>query len=120
MPAVLSDTAKTGQKSAIGSLSVANSVGLAPMPGVTDAPFRGPVAAQRAALVISEVTADAALAKARRSARLRVEDRAAGLHGVGLAAITPSAAIEPAIVLRRPGEAFGAFGTPSAARRNAA
>ncbi len=90
------------------------------MSGVRDAPFRRPVALQRADLVISEVAAAAALAKGRRSARLRVEDQGARLHGVGLAVITPSAAIEPAIVLRRPGEAFGAFGTPSPARRNAA
>ncbi len=117
MPAAPSDTAKTGPKLAIGSLSIPNSLGLAPMSEVTDAPFRRLVAPQRADLVIAEVTAGAALAKARRSARPRVEDQGARLHVVGLAVITPSAAIEPAIALRRPSEAFGA---PSPARRNAA
>ena len=70
---------------AIGSLPIANLVVLAPMSGVTDAPFRRLVALQGAALVISEMTACAALAKGKRSARLRVESSGRGLHVVQLA-----------------------------------
>jgi nifR3 family TIM-barrel protein len=55
------------------------------MSGVTDAPFRRLVAAQGAGLVISEMTACAALAEGKRVARLRVEDHGAGLHVIQLA-----------------------------------
>ncbi len=55
------------------------------MSGVTDAPFRRLVAAQGAALVISEMTACAALAKGERGARRRVEGQGTGLHVVQLA-----------------------------------
>jgi len=55
------------------------------MSGVTDAPFRRLVAAQGAGLVISEMTACAALAEGKRVAGLRVEDHGAGLHVIQLA-----------------------------------
>jgi nifR3 family TIM-barrel protein len=55
------------------------------MSGVTDAPFRRSVAAQGAGLVISEMTACAALAEGKRNARLRVEAHGAGLHVVQIA-----------------------------------
>jgi len=55
------------------------------MSGITDAPFRRLVAAQGAALVISEMTACAALAKGERGARRRVEGQGTGLHVVQLA-----------------------------------
>jgi tRNA-dihydrouridine synthase B len=55
------------------------------MSGVTDAPFRRLVALQGAALVISEMTACAALAKGKRGARLRVESQGLGPHVVQLA-----------------------------------
>src|SRR3984893_14547899 len=70
---------------AIGPLTVANPVFLAPMSGVTDAPFRRQVANQGAGLVISEMTACAALANGKRNAALRVTDHGAGLHVVQLA-----------------------------------
>src|ERR1700724_1567758 len=70
---------------AIGPLTVPNPVLLAPMSGVTDAPFRRQVANQGAGLVISEMTACAALANGKRNAALRVKDHGAGLHVVQLA-----------------------------------
>src|ERR1700686_5599380 len=70
---------------AIGPLTVPNPVLLAPMSGVTDAPFRRQVANQGAGLVISEMTACAALANGKRNAALRMKDHGAGLHVVQLA-----------------------------------
>src|ERR1700681_3801807 len=70
---------------AIGPLTVPNPVLLARMSGVTDAPFRGQVASQGAGLVISEMTACAALANGKRNAALRMKDHGAGLHVVQLA-----------------------------------
>src|SRR5580692_2968162 len=70
---------------AIGPLTVPNPVLLAPMSGVTDAPFRRQVASQGAGLVISEMTACAALANGKRNAALRMKDHGAGLHVVQLA-----------------------------------
>src|ERR1700731_3445103 len=70
---------------AIGPLTVPNPVLLAPMSGITDAPFRRMVAAQGAGLVISEMTACAALASGKRDARLRVGGQGSGLHVVQLA-----------------------------------
>jgi len=55
------------------------------MSGVTDAPFRRQVAALGAGLVISEMTACAALAAGKRNARRRVKGQGAGLHVVQLA-----------------------------------
>ena len=55
------------------------------MSGVTDAPFRRLAAGQGAGLVISEMTACAALAAGKRIARRRLEDHGAGLHVVQLA-----------------------------------
>jgi len=73
------------QSIAIGSIVLPNPVLLAPMSGVTDAPFRRLVAALGAGLVISEMTACAALSAGKRQARRRVEDHGAGVHVVQLA-----------------------------------
>jgi tRNA-dihydrouridine synthase B len=70
---------------AIGPLLPPNPVILAPMSGVTDAPFRRLAAALGAGLVVSEMTACAALAKGKRGARLRAEGQGGGLHVVQLA-----------------------------------
>src|ERR1700739_4957994 len=70
---------------AIGTARPANSVFLAPMSGVTDAPFRRMAADLGAGLVISEMTACAALANGKRDARRRVENQGTGLHVVQLA-----------------------------------
>jgi len=74
----------------IGPIPLPNPVLLAPMSGVTDAPFRRMAAALGTGLVVSEMTACAALAGGgraaeRRMARRRSEDHGVGLHVVQLA-----------------------------------
>src|SRR5579871_2726877 len=69
----------------VGGLTVANRVFLAPMSGVTDAPFRRLVARLGAGLVVSEMTACAALAAGKRDAKLRMEAPGVGHHVVQLA-----------------------------------
>lgn len=69
----------------IGGIPLANRVALAPMSGVTDAPFRRLVAGLGAGLVISEMTASQALAEGRPQARLRAEGRGVSLHVVQIA-----------------------------------
>jgi tRNA-dihydrouridine synthase B len=69
----------------IGPIALPNPILLAPMSGVTDAPFRRMAADLGAGLVISEMTACAALAEGKRIARRRVEDHGAGPHVVQLA-----------------------------------
>src|SRR4051812_5537455 len=69
----------------IGSLRLPNRVVLAPMSGVTDAPFRRLAAQLGAGLVVSEMTASAALVEGRNDARLRSEGQGIGLHVVQLA-----------------------------------
>jgi len=73
------------QNIAIGPIKLPNPVFLAPMSGVTDAPFRRLAAGQGAGLVISEMTACAALAEGKRIARRRAEGHGGGLHVVQLA-----------------------------------
>jgi nifR3 family TIM-barrel protein len=70
---------------AIGDIVLANRVLLAPMSGVSDAPFRRLVARLGAGLVVSEMIACAALAHGRRDMRLRVEGQGVGVHVVQIA-----------------------------------
>lgn len=69
----------------IGDIAIANRVFLAPMSGVTDAPFRRIVAALGAGLVISEMTASDDLARGRPMSVLRCEAAGIGPHVVQLA-----------------------------------
>src|SRR5499433_3432679 len=69
----------------IGNLTLPNPVILAPMSGITDAPFRRLVADLGAGLVVSEMTASAALAEGCPDARLRAEGRGLRTHVVQLA-----------------------------------
>jgi tRNA-dihydrouridine synthase B len=69
---------------AIGAVSVPNRVVLAPMSGVTDAPFRRMASALGAGLVVSEMTAGEELATGNREACLRAE-YGGGIHVVQLA-----------------------------------
>jgi tRNA-dihydrouridine synthase B len=73
------------QSLSIGPVALRNPVLLAPMSGVTDAPFRRLAARLGAGLVISEMTACAALAAGKRNALRRAEDHGAGVHVVQLA-----------------------------------
>src|SRR3979411_1932680 len=69
----------------IGDIEVANRVLLAPMSGVTDAPFRRLTAALGAGLVVSELTASDDLLQGRPMSRLRCEATGIGPHVVQLA-----------------------------------
>jgi len=69
----------------IGSLALSSPVILAPMSGVTDAPFRRMVSDLGAGLVVSEMTASEALAEGCADALLRSEGRGLDTHVVQLA-----------------------------------
>src|SRR6202047_3221114 len=69
----------------IGDIQVANRVLLAPMSGVTDAPFRRLAAALGAGLVVSEMTASDDLVNGRPMSRLRGETTGIDPHVVQLA-----------------------------------
>src|SRR5262249_61170913 len=68
-----------------GYLTPLRPVILAPMSGVSDAPFRRLVADLGAGLVVSEMTASAALVEGCPDARLRAEGRGLRAHVVQLA-----------------------------------
>ncbi len=70
---------------AIGGLTLPNPAILAPMSGVTDAPFRRMVARLGAGLVVSEMTASEALAQGCAEALLRAEGKGLRAHVVQLA-----------------------------------
>jgi tRNA-dihydrouridine synthase B len=69
----------------IGPVALSNRVILAPMSGVTDAPFRRLVVRLGAGLVVSEMTASEDLVQGDRYALLRAEGHGAGTHVVQLA-----------------------------------
>ncbi|HZS64809.1 MAG TPA: tRNA dihydrouridine synthase DusB [Xanthobacteraceae bacterium] len=69
----------------IGNLSLANRAVLAPMSGVTDAPFRRLVERLGAGLVVSEMTACEDLIAGHRNAVLRSEGEGVAIHAVQLA-----------------------------------
>ena len=69
----------------IGDIEVANRVLLAPMSGITDAPFRRLAAALGAGLVVSEMTASDDLVNGRAMSLLRCEATGIGPHVVQLA-----------------------------------
>jgi hypothetical protein len=69
----------------VGPVPLPNRVLLAPMSGVTDAPFRRMASDLGAGLVISEMTACAALAEGKRIARGRAKGHGSGPHVVQLA-----------------------------------
>lgn len=69
----------------IGDIAVANRVLLAPMTGITDAPFRRLAAELGAGLVVSEMTASDDLVNGRPMSKLRCEAAGIGPHVVQLA-----------------------------------
>jgi tRNA-dihydrouridine synthase B len=90
----------------IGNVAVRNRVMLAPMSGVTDAPFRRMVAQLGAGLVISEMTASDALIEGRRNAVLRAEGQGTGTHVVQLAGCEPRWMAEGARIAEGAGAAI--------------
>jgi len=83
VPAVMPPFRPSGLR--IGDLTLGNPVILAPMSGVTDAPFRRLVARLGAGLVVSEMTASADLVEGCPNAVLRSEGQGVGVHVVQLA-----------------------------------
>jgi nifR3 family TIM-barrel protein len=73
----------------IGSIRLSNRVVLAPMSGVTDAPFRRMVVRLGAGLVVSEMTASQDLAEGCPRTQLRAEGQGVGIHVVQLAGCEP-------------------------------
>ena len=69
----------------IGTVNVPNRVILAPMSGITDAPFRRLAERRGAGLVVSEMTASAALVEGQREARVRSEGQGVAINVVQLA-----------------------------------
>jgi tRNA-dihydrouridine synthase B len=69
----------------IGALKLPNRVVLAPMSGVTDAPFRRAVESMGAGLVVSEMVATAKLAGGQRDAVRRSEGRGVAINAIQLA-----------------------------------
>ena len=74
-----------GLSIAVGPVAVPNRVILAPMSGVTDAPFRRLVERLGVGLVVSEMTACAGLARGEREAVVRSEGKGVAIHVVQLA-----------------------------------
>src|SRR5271169_6159335 len=87
----------------IGSVKVPNRVILAPMSGITDAPFRRLAERYGAGLVVSEMTAGAALAQGEREARARSEGQGVAIHVVQLAGCEPNWIAEGARVAEAQG-----------------
>ena len=98
--------ASRGRTIAIGGLELPNSVILAPMSGVTDAPFRRLAEGLGAGLVVSEMVATSKLADGRRDAALRVDGRGIGIHAVQLAGCEPHWMAEAARIAQGIGAAI--------------
>src|SRR5271157_442002 len=102
----LSATIYRVQPLVIGNVVLPNPVILAPMSGITDAPFRRLVARLGAGLVVSEMTASAALFEGRPDARLRSEGQGLSVHVVQLAGYEPRWMAEGARVAEASGAAI--------------
>jgi len=87
----------------IGDIEVAGPVFLAPMSGITDAPFRRLAARLGAGLVVSEMTASDDLVQGRPISRLRCEAAGIGPHVVQLAGCEARWMREGAIVAESAG-----------------
>ncbi len=78
-------TETAGSSLRIGTITVPNKVVLAPMSGITDAPFRRLAERLGAGLVVSEMTASAALVEGQREAKVRSESSGVAIRVVQLA-----------------------------------
>lgn len=90
----------------IGDVSIANRVFLAPMSGITDAPFRRQAEKLGAGLVVSEMTASDDLARGRPISVLRCEATGVGPHVVQLAGCEPRWMTEGARIAEAGGAAI--------------
>lgn len=83
------DVAKLAEPLAIGAVVVPNRVFLAPMSGVSDAPFRGIASEYRAGLVVSEMVASELLVRGDAESAMRAERAGSGPHVIQLAGREP-------------------------------
>jgi len=84
-PVRCESTENTDASLRIGTVTVPNNVVLAPMSGITDAPFRRLTERLGAGLVVSEMTASAALVEGQREAQVRSESSGVAIRVVQLA-----------------------------------
>lgn len=82
---VVTVTAADLTRISVGKVDLPNRVVLAPMSGVTDAPFRRLVRRLGAGLVVSEMIASEKLVEGRRDARLRADGEGVGIHVIQIA-----------------------------------
>lgn len=78
-----------GKGFVVGGVAIPNLAVLAPMTGISDAPFRRQVESLGAGLVVSEMTASEALAEGRRDARRRISSDGVAIRMVQLAGCEP-------------------------------
>ncbi|MDQ0509200.1 tRNA dihydrouridine synthase DusB [Ancylobacter amanitiformis] len=90
----------------IGALSTPNRVVLAPMAGITDAPFRRMALRYGAGLVVSEMVASDALASGHEETVLRAEGEGVALHVVQLAGNQPGSMARAARLAESAGAAI--------------
>src|SRR3954467_10581099 len=90
-------------KLAIGAVKVPNRVVLAPMTGITDAPFRRMAEKLGAGLVVSEMIASPALAEGRREACRRSDGRGVSINVVHLAGCEAHWMVEAARIAQAEG-----------------
>src|SRR5665811_2371279 len=88
-PNTVENTQFSASPLSIGPVSVPNRVILAPMSGITDAPFRRLAERLGCGLVVSEMTACAGLVRGDREARVRSESRGVAPRVVQLAGCEP-------------------------------
>ncbi|MGA0562902.1 tRNA dihydrouridine synthase DusB [Ancylobacter sp. VNQ12] len=90
----------------IGNVSTPNSVVLAPMAGVTDAPLRRMALRYGAGLVVSEMVASDALAFGHEETVLRAEGEGVAIHAVQLAGNQPASMARAAQIAESAGAAI--------------
>jgi len=100
---VIGSESQSAKPLKIGDIEVAGPVFLAPMSGITDAPFRRLAARLGAGLVVSEMTASDDLVQGRPISRLRCEAAGIGPHVVQLAGCEARWMREGAIVAEAAG-----------------
>jgi nifR3 family TIM-barrel protein len=81
----MNETAKLALPLVIGGKTIRNRVFLAPMSGITDAPFRARAFGHGAGLVVSEMVASGELAKGRGTSQQRIRHSGLPVHMVQLA-----------------------------------
>lgn len=98
--------ASENSRLSIGSLAIPNAVFLAPMAGITDAPFRRMALRYGAGLVVSEMVASDALAMGHAETVLRTEGSGVAIHAVQLAGNRPDLMAQAARIAEGAGAAL--------------